>query len=897
MKLLSYLFVILTLPVYAFADITYSLHLDGVDSGIANQITNSIQEAVELYNKYGSFNKHLNVYYNSGVPTAQASYNGTIEFGNSRNTRVALHEMGHTLGVGQHSNYWNNMVNGVWQGYYGRTFALDTEGGYDNGLHGDSVHIWPWGLNYDTEDSAIERINHIRVMAAIRCDMDIMSFAKEASDQIVSAGEMAVFSVASPTADSYRWYKDGNILSNSTKYSGVTTASLKITNASLEDEGNYYCRATGSEETLNSRPAILMIKKNVGRWNFQNNVNDSVNNFDGTAYGSPTYTTGIDGSALNFDGNNDYVALPADVARSNNITVAAFVYWNGGNQWQRIFDFGNNTSQYLFLTPRSGGNTLRFAIKNGSSEQYIETTQLRTGSWTHVAVTLNGDVATLYVNGAVVATSADFTIDPTDFSPVNNYIGNSQWPDPMFNGRIDSFCIYNYALSGDEIWNLYGRSTNSAPTFTTDIISLPAVSVNDSISALMLNLSDYVEEADGHSLTFSKVSGPSWLRVYSNGSLTGNPGSANRGDNSFTIRVRDSYGATDDVTMKLVVYGQPDTRYLFDNSVIDSSGTNNASASGGPAYASGIQSNAIRLDGSNDYLTLPANVIDTSDFTISTWVRWYGGNQWQRIFDFGNDKSEYMFLTPLSGNNTLRFAITATGGESQEQRIETSSLATNRWVHIAITLNGDTGKMYVDGALVDVNNAMTIDPVDFNPGLNYIGKSQYSDPYFNGLIDEFRIYKYAMTDDEIAMLSDIPRFTSDPVNADSGIELIQYNGSTLADYVVSDISVQLLFSKVSGSSWLDIDENGNLSGMPEDSDVGENRFNVQVQNLAGMYDNAGLIINVANIYSGAQGLEDLAGLSMQWLQEDCIDCGGADLDGDSNVNLSDFSILAGNWMK
>lgn len=44
-----------------------------------------------------------------------------------------------------------------------------------------------------------------------------------------------------------------------------------------------------------------------------------------------------------------------------------------------------------------------------------------------------------------------------------------------------------------------------------------------------------------------------------------------------------------------------------------------------------------------------------------------------------------------------------------------------------------------------VNNAITIRPDDFKPLLNYIGKSQFgSDPLFNGTIDDFLIYNYAL---------------------------------------------------------------------------------------------------------------------------------------------------------
>ena len=48
---------------------------------------------------------------------------------------------------------------------------------------------------------------------------------------------------------------------------------------------------------------------------------------------------------------------------------------------------------------------------------------------------------------------------------------------------------------------------------------------------------------------------------------------------------------------------------------------------------------------------------------------------------------------------------------------------------------------------------MTFAPFQLgNTGQNWIGRSQYSDPYFNGLIDEFRIYHNALSTDQIAAL-------------------------------------------------------------------------------------------------------------------------------------------------
>jgi hypothetical protein len=208
----------------------------------------------------------------------------------------------------------------------------------------------------------------------------------------------------------------------------------------------------------------------VAQLRFDGNTLDSSPNLNhSAAFTGTSYVAGkVGANALALNGTTAFVQLPATVANQQEITVATWVYWNGGNNWQRIFDFGNDESQYLFLTPKSGNNTLRFAIKNGGAEQLIDAPTLPTGVWSHVAVTLGASGARMYVNGAQVAQSTTFTIRPTDFMPVANYIGRSQYADPLFNGRVDDFNVYNYALSAAQIASLATASTTWTGATSTD---------------------------------------------------------------------------------------------------------------------------------------------------------------------------------------------------------------------------------------------------------------------------------------------------------------------------------------------------------------------------------------------------------------------------------------------
>ncbi|TAK94034.1 MAG: ricin-type beta-trefoil lectin domain protein, partial [Verrucomicrobia bacterium] len=127
-------------------------------------------------------------------------------------------------------------------------------------------------------------------------------------------------------------------------------------------------------------PALL------ARYTFDGNTNDSSGNANHPilTYGAPTFVAGKYGSAMDLDGASQYTMLPANfLASVTNFTIAVWVNWDGGAAWQRIFDFGNDTMQYLFLTPGSGSGTLRFAITTnyGGGEQILETLPLPVGQW------------------------------------------------------------------------------------------------------------------------------------------------------------------------------------------------------------------------------------------------------------------------------------------------------------------------------------------------------------------------------------------------------------------------------------------------------------------------------------------------------------------------------------
>ena len=158
--------------------------------------------------------------------------------------------------------------------------------------------------------------------------------------------------------------------------------------------------------------------------------------------------------------------------------------------------------------------------------------------------------------------------------------------------------------------------------------------------------------------------------------------------------------------------------------------------------------NPAENDPNGVYGQLPAGILDYNDMTISSWVKWDGSANWHRIWDFGNGDTQYIFLTPHNGSN-IRFAMN--DGVGEEIVNSKDAIVVGEWTYIAVTLSGDTAKLYVNGELQGTNESATINPIDIKPANNYIGESQFEDDqFFNGSIDDLKIYNYGLTTVEIA---------------------------------------------------------------------------------------------------------------------------------------------------
>ncbi|MFI6759725.1 beta-L-arabinofuranosidase domain-containing protein [Micromonospora sp. NPDC050417] len=180
-----------------------------------------------------------------------------------------------------------------------------------------------------------------------------------------------------------------------------------------------------------------------------------------TLAGGANWTAGRTGNAANLNGTGAHVVLPAGIlAGATAFTIATWVRIDTAGTWTRLVDIGAGTGSYLFLSPRSGSGTARYAITTAGAgaEQRIDApAALPIGAWTHVAVTQTGNLGVFYVNGVEVARNTALTLRPASLgSTSQNWVGRSQYGgDPYLDAAVDSLRVYSRALTAAEVANLH----------------------------------------------------------------------------------------------------------------------------------------------------------------------------------------------------------------------------------------------------------------------------------------------------------------------------------------------------------------------------------------------------------------------------------------------------------
>ena len=222
-------------------------------------------------------------------------------------------------------------------------------------------------------------------------------------------------------------------------------------------------------------PPPTLLTSLYAAYNADNNTNDALNTYNGTAIGGLTYSTGKINQAFQFNGTNSLVSLPTNsmkftgdfsyslwfnIASIGGYQILISNYRNAGG------DFGN----YLIINP--SGKLEFWGLANSTpSFSMANTTSLNTNTWYHVSVTKSASSVKMYVNGVLDRTTSP-GVPMVYFSTMYPSIGSLyKWNGSlsdyfMSNGsKIDAVGIWNKELTASEITSLYNSGNGKQYPF------------------------------------------------------------------------------------------------------------------------------------------------------------------------------------------------------------------------------------------------------------------------------------------------------------------------------------------------------------------------------------------------------------------------------------------------
>ncbi len=203
----------------------------------------------------------------------------------------------------------------------------------------------------------------------------------------------------------------------------------------------------------------------VGYWNMDAGTGTSVadisgNNQTGTlgsGSSAPTWSTGKFGSALLFDGTNDYVGFNASVdpvTGGNPRTISAWVYTTAQNA--ALVSWGSySTGQSMELSTNGNGDIILQFYNAGIVD---DDGQSVTNKWTHVVATCTGNTVStcsLWKNGQLAETSTNTTTINTSTTGSLKFGFPVSGTSNILRGTLDEVRIYNRALDPSEVKALY----------------------------------------------------------------------------------------------------------------------------------------------------------------------------------------------------------------------------------------------------------------------------------------------------------------------------------------------------------------------------------------------------------------------------------------------------------
>ncbi|MFD2024839.1 LamG-like jellyroll fold domain-containing protein [Promicromonospora aerolata] len=536
---------------------------------------------------------------------------------------------------------------------------------------------------------------------------------------------------------------------------------------------------------------------------------------------------GVHGGAVDLAGgaNTNAVDLPDNLLQGEaSFSTSFWVKPRAKSDWAGLFHLGDGLGdggsffQIQLQTNAAAGGTglaATFKAKGAALQERVYATPTRdvaVDEWNHVAFTRQGATGTLYLNGEPIASRDDLTIDMTDVGPTaNNWLGRNGFPDPAYDGLMDDVRVYTSALGDADIAAMYADGTAVATTTTVTVEQASPSPFGEPV-----DVSAVIGAGSG-----AAPSGVAELWVDGtriggqvdvvDGAVRFTGVALSPGEHDIKVRFVADDGWRDSAqTVKHTVERPPPgegtpIHYAFDegqgttaaNSGLDGS-VGAATLSGAAGWtADGRFGAGISLpggaSGTGNQVELPDNIEAGMDdqFSVSIWARPDALPTWVPLLQIGSSTDTFFLLqsnTQTSGATgfAATFKAPGTPGSAQERLVlgQGNDLPLNEWTHVVFTQSGSVGKIYFDGELQATREDFTVTIGDVGVGgettTNLIGGTSWPDARWDGLVDDFRMFGYELTADQVGELHAGTPANAAPVGAADAYGTVEDEPLTVA---------------------------------------------------------------------------------------------------------------------
>ena len=523
----------------------------------------------------------------------------------------------------------------------------------------------------------------------------------------------------------------------------------------------------------------------VSQWSAEGNANDSVGSNNGTLVNGASFAPGVVGQAFSLDGVDDVVRVPNSESLSfgptSPMSVVVWVYRTGNGGIMHIVSKRSSCSDFNYQMAFDPGGGLGFGAISG--------VDLPLNQWTHLAGTFDGSVFNLYINGQLRATGSG-TLGPVNSDDLQ--IGGAGACGFTFGGLIDEVKLFNRALTPSEIRtiitdDLGGNYSPPAPidlqvrlSGAPDAIlgSYVVHTVTVTNNSSETTMAEFTSALSG-SGEFSDASGLEDLGCSRSDSKHARCGFLLRAGASSTITLFIPTTDMGNVTNVVTVSGPADDSDLSNNTGIlttqvrvppvpngtgcapvpaglrvwypadgnanDVVGGRDGTLVNGATYASGIVGQGFSFDGSGSYVQVPDNPawsFGSRPFTITLWAKTNNDGVLIASDDGSSEQNKWIF----GQAGGLTFEINSP---------ETNAVAVfpsywnperDRWYHLALTRDGNTYVLYVDGLELAIGHDNHVIPDASAPLTIGQAEGQF---FLDGQVDEIGIYDRALSQSEI----------------------------------------------------------------------------------------------------------------------------------------------------